>query len=569
MVTLAHHPPAAATATAPPAVAQQQQPVVAKREIDIDIQQQYPGGSASLPASTTVLGGADGGLVSACRTLVYIAAAGGNTIVSAEFERTVLWRSRQRVETTSATWHAASGYLSLLSRNQGEQTLRHNLSTFARCVDLLGYRARSFGVLHPNVSHLKLIWRPQPSSATPPPGTFSALDTFNPCHTEAAPTDVTAPAVIVVHREERALAAPRTSQPDTLSYLLPRNLRGWQHAAGTNPEQPAVSMGTLGASLPMASMAPLPLQHHPQQHQHQYAAAATAQSNPMDNFPSVVYSSAFSLPPMRGTTSTLPPVRELANGGVGAATAAAAVQPAHDPQTASMLAYAFTGNAAHQVRQQSMFGESMSQALQWNPTVGEHTTATRTRAPGTGGVPGVSVSIGPQAALPHTTPQHGWKEPRRSRNPNAQMRSCTNCGTRQTRQWVRGERAAWLCHSCGQFWRKNGVHRPAQLWNRPTFKRSRRKRPDAMSSSTGSTSRASTACASAAASASTPAQTQATNTSNAVPAPSTINLPPVVTAIQPSTSVTLGGVEPLYRDAHTGARAGRGSGAPGAGGAAP
>lgn len=54
-------------------------------------------------------------------------------------------------------------------------------------------------------------------------------------------------------------------------------------------------------------------------------------------------------------------------------------------------------------------------------------------------------------------------------------RKCTNCGNMQTRQWVRGEGQAWLCHSCGQFWRKNGYPRPRTLWNRPTFKRSSRK----------------------------------------------------------------------------------------------
>lgn len=54
-------------------------------------------------------------------------------------------------------------------------------------------------------------------------------------------------------------------------------------------------------------------------------------------------------------------------------------------------------------------------------------------------------------------------------------RKCTNCGNTQTRQWVRGEGQAWLCHSCGQFWRKNGYSRPRTLWNRPTFKRSSRK----------------------------------------------------------------------------------------------
>lgn len=59
---------------------------------------------------------------------------------------------------------------------------------------------------------------------------------------------------------------------------------------------------------------------------------------------------------------------------------------------------------------------------------------------------------------------------------NLSVRSCSNCGNTQTRQWVRGHAQAWLCHSCGQFWRKNGYPRPKSLWNRPTFKRTSRKK---------------------------------------------------------------------------------------------
>lgn len=56
------------------------------------------------------------------------------------------------------------------------------------------------------------------------------------------------------------------------------------------------------------------------------------------------------------------------------------------------------------------------------------------------------------------------------------VRRCHNCKAFETRQWVRGDSHSWLCHSCGQFWRKNGYARPQALWNRPTFKRSSRKR---------------------------------------------------------------------------------------------
>lgn len=54
-------------------------------------------------------------------------------------------------------------------------------------------------------------------------------------------------------------------------------------------------------------------------------------------------------------------------------------------------------------------------------------------------------------------------------------RVCENCASNQTRQWVKGENDSWLCHSCGQFWRKNGHNRPRHLWNRPQLKRKRRR----------------------------------------------------------------------------------------------
>jgi hypothetical protein len=69
-------------------------------------------------------------------------------------------------------------------------------------------------------------------------------------------------------------------------------------------------------------------------------------------------------------------------------------------------------------------------------------------------------------------------------------RFCSNCGTSQTRQWVKYNILSkpinhdtlfedevptqWLCHRCGQYWRKNGIQRPESLWCRPLFKRRRR-----------------------------------------------------------------------------------------------
>eukprot|EP00172_Hildenbrandia_rubra_P002183 Plantae.Rhodophyta-Hildenbrandia_rubra.ctg2876.p1 GENE.Plantae.Rhodophyta-Hildenbrandia_rubra.ctg2876~~Plantae.Rhodophyta-Hildenbrandia_rubra.ctg2876.p1 ORF type:complete len:920 (-),score=155.48 Plantae.Rhodophyta-Hildenbrandia_rubra.ctg2876:3574-6333(-) len=54
-------------------------------------------------------------------------------------------------------------------------------------------------------------------------------------------------------------------------------------------------------------------------------------------------------------------------------------------------------------------------------------------------------------------------------------RVCSNCSSMETRQWVRGKsHGQWLCHSCGQFWRKNKKMRPRNLWFRPKFKRQRK-----------------------------------------------------------------------------------------------
>ena len=53
-------------------------------------------------------------------------------------------------------------------------------------------------------------------------------------------------------------------------------------------------------------------------------------------------------------------------------------------------------------------------------------------------------------------------------------RKCYNCGSSETRQWVRGEEGRWLCHACGQYWRMNGTHRRPSLWHRPTFTRRRK-----------------------------------------------------------------------------------------------
>jgi RNA polymerase subunit RPABC4/transcription elongation factor Spt4 len=69
-------------------------------------------------------------------------------------------------------------------------------------------------------------------------------------------------------------------------------------------------------------------------------------------------------------------------------------------------------------------------------------------------------------------------------------RICSNCGTSETRQWVKYSilskpenheipleaevHTQWLCHRCGQYWRKNGIQRPESLWHRPLVKRCRR-----------------------------------------------------------------------------------------------
>lgn len=80
-------------------------------------------------------------------------------------------------------------------------------------------------------------------------------------------------------------------------------------------------------------------------------------------------------------------------------------------------------------------------------------------------------SLSPPPKFSQATSSHK----RRTIHSQGTARVCSNCGVMQTRQWVRGENQLWLCHSCGQFWRKNGYSRPRALWNRPTFKRTSRK----------------------------------------------------------------------------------------------
>lgn len=56
-------------------------------------------------------------------------------------------------------------------------------------------------------------------------------------------------------------------------------------------------------------------------------------------------------------------------------------------------------------------------------------------------------------------------------------RRCSNCFEETTRQWVRKfkEESEWLCHACGQYWRKNRRDRPSELWQRPMLRRNSRK----------------------------------------------------------------------------------------------
>lgn len=52
-------------------------------------------------------------------------------------------------------------------------------------------------------------------------------------------------------------------------------------------------------------------------------------------------------------------------------------------------------------------------------------------------------------------------------------RACRNCGTSVTRQWLKGPED-WLCHRCGQYWRKNKRARPSEFWRRPVHTRAAR-----------------------------------------------------------------------------------------------
>lgn len=55
-------------------------------------------------------------------------------------------------------------------------------------------------------------------------------------------------------------------------------------------------------------------------------------------------------------------------------------------------------------------------------------------------------------------------------------RECSNCCTNTSRQWLRKFKAEdeWLCHACGQYWRKNKRDRPSEFWQKPVVKRTSR-----------------------------------------------------------------------------------------------
>lgn len=104
------------------------------------------------------------------------------------------------------------------------------------------------------------------------------------------------------------------------------------------------------------------------------------------------------------------------------------------------------------------------------------TTASQGDLPGVTGGNTTGRTAG-SSTLPNGSqrPGHSQSGRRGTKGVSTHSRVCNNCAQSDTRQWVRGENQVWLCHSCGQFWRKNGYARPRALWGRPTFKRSSRK----------------------------------------------------------------------------------------------
>lgn len=452
-----------------------------------------PGAPVSLAAPTN----ADASVLSTARTLADVLAAGGHTLLSLDLERTVLWKSRQSPDATVAAWHATHGLLSMLSRARCESTLRHNLTTFARCVDVLGYRARAFSLSMLSAPHIQISWRPQLPQGGPP-DSFSPNDEFHPVESAANTADPNAPAIVVIHREERSIAfsKPRSdSATDTITYMLPRNAQSW---AATQPTEHHLLPPTPSHIQP-------PVQHVSQQQMQQspltqvYTRALQVQPSmptaamssqdglgasllSTDDRARAPFHNPRSLPPLTGHAATLPSVHELegrqsrdphlrAMPALSMHSAPARPEPLVSAQTASLgraLALGSTMDArAPQPppAQDYLFGSAPlpHDHAPWQIGASTITTAT---AP-----PKEELSIA--NALVSSTQNYS----RRARGgAAAEQRQCANCSTRQTRQWVRGERSCWLCHSCGQFWRKNGYGRPAGLWNRPTFKRSRRKR---------------------------------------------------------------------------------------------
>lgn len=445
----------------------------------------------------------DASVLSTCRTLVAMLAHGGHSLLQTELERTVLWKSRQTPDATMAAWHATHGFLSLLSGSPCDDALRHNLATFARCVDLLGYRARSFILSPGSAPHLKITWRSGPAHAAPA-GTFSNQEEFVPVDSEPNADDPNSHAVIVIHREERALTAayskPRPNSGDTMTYMIPRNSQSWPAPAAADSAQQLITPQRTHIASPLQQSSQqlhqLPLTHDQvygvERRPHASLQQSTsAQDSLATNFFGVddraraPFPHARALPPLTGHAAALPSVHELesrqSRGDDSERLRSMPVLGLHSPaQRAEPLVTAQANSLGRAL--------SLGQALDARPQDYLFGAAGLTQEQNPWNVAGVSTittAIAQDAGAATSTPSYI----RRTRGgAAAEQRQCANCSTRVTRQWVRGERSCWLCHSCGQFWRKNGYGRPAGLWNRPKFKRSRRKRSTSSASSSGTTS---------------------------------------------------------------------------------
>lgn len=387
----------------------------------------------------------DHGLIEACKTLKqFFLLTAGLYSVDITVHRAARWPARPHPALDAR--HTAHALLQSMLDPRPD-SVQHNLRLFARCIAVIGYEAPTVVVVSSAAPHTKSVWTVVPP-ANPGFMDYNLEKTDKP-RNAAYPLPAINTTVTVFVNPPPAPA--QRTQGDTVSYVLtasaPAPAAGRPGAApGAQAAHPAVFLqqSQLQTQLQPQLQSQLQLQQDHQLQQLQPAGPTSAQP----------------LPPLRQQPLVLPPLSQIGpavptshpvdlTDFPGHPTHAEFAHPspgASAAPSAPAVPFWSQAGAAPGVLQHELLGGV-------SPSLPAGQPRARVGAP-------AGAAAGAYAAAARGTPAR---------------RKCSNCGTVTTRQWVRGENNCWLCHSCGQFWRKNGYARPASLWNRPTFKRSRRK----------------------------------------------------------------------------------------------